>query len=126
MQTDEKHLHRLFTYGTLQQEAVQLSTFGRKLAGQTDTLVGYRLVMVRIEDEDFVRESGTADHRNVQFTGDPSDAVEGIVFDVTQSELEQSDAYEPSGYRRTLVQMQSGLNAWVYLQQPELPAEDRY
>lgn len=31
----------LFSYGTLQQEAVQLSTVGRRLAGQADELVGF-------------------------------------------------------------------------------------
>lgn len=107
----------LFAYGTLQSEVVQLSTFGRKLEGTDDALVGYRLKLIRIEDEDFVAASGTADHRNLEFTGDPADSVAGTVFKVSQSELEQSDAYEPEGYKRTMVQLRSGLKAWVYLQQ---------
>jgi hypothetical protein len=107
----------LFAYGTLRTEAVQLSLFGRRLAGTEDALPGYRLVMVRIDDEEFVASSGTADHRNLEFTGDSADAVEGTAFRVTQSELEQSDAYEPAGYKRVLVQLRSGLKAWVYLQQ---------
>ena len=104
----------LFTYGTLQLEDVQLSTFGRKLDGKPDALVGYRLVMIKIEDEDFVVKSGTADHRNLQFTGNASDLVEGIVFTVTMEELERSDAYEPEGYERMQVQLQSGATAWIY------------
>ena len=108
-------MENLFTYGTLQLEEVQLSTFGRKLEGKPDALVGYRLVMIKIQDEDFVVKSGTADHRNLQFTGDSSDLVEGIVFSVTMEELEQSDAYEPEGYERVLVQCRSGLSAWIYL-----------
>src|SRR5215470_9633653 len=104
----------LFTYGTLQLEEVQLSTFGRKLGGKPDALVGYRLVSIKILDEDFVAKSGTADHRNLQFTGNASDRVEGVVFEVTLSELEQSDAYEPEGYERVSVQLESGSNAWVY------------
>ena len=107
----------LFAYGTLQTQPVQLSTFGRTLDGTPDALEGYRLKMIRIDDEDFVAASGTADHRNLEFTGDSADAVEGTVFKVTQSELEQSDAYEPAGYKRVLVQLRSGLKAWVYLQQ---------
>ena len=105
----------LFTYGTLQLKAVQLSTFGRELEGKPDALVGYRLVMIKIEDEDFVAKSGTADHRNLQFTGNASDIVEGIVFAITMEELEQSDAYEPEGYERVQVQCRSGLSAWTYL-----------
>lgn len=107
----------LFAYGTLQSEVVQLATFGRRLEGTEDALVGYRLEIIRIDDEDFAAASGTADHRNLEFTGDPVDSVAGTVFRVTDSELVKSDAYEPEGYKRVLVQLRSGLKAWVYLQQ---------
>ena len=105
----------LFTYGTLQLEEVQLSTFGRKLVGKPDALAGYRLVRIEILDKDFVAKSGTAVHRNLQFTGNASDRVDGIVFEVTISELQQSDAYEPHGYERVLVQLVSGNMAWLYI-----------
>jgi len=111
----QSDMEYLFTYGTLQLEDVQLSTFGRKLEGRPDALVGYRLVMIKIQDEDFVAKSGTADHRNLQFTGNASDTVEGIVFAVTIEELRQSDAYEPEGYERVQAQCRSGLSAWIYL-----------
>jgi len=107
-------MEALFTYGTLQSEEVQLATFGRKLDGSRDALIGFRLVMIKIEDDDFVTKSGTADHRNLQFTGNASDIVEGTVFAVTISELEQSDAYEPASYKRAQVQCRSGATAWVY------------
>jgi Gamma-glutamyl cyclotransferase, AIG2-like len=106
----------LFAYGTLQTEAVQLAIFGRRLDGTKDALVGYRLEIVRIDDEDFVAASGAADHRNIEFTGDPTDSVEGTVFNVSSSELKQADAYEPAGYKRVLVQSRSGRHVWVYLQ----------
>ena len=111
----QSDMENLFTYGTLQLEDVQLSTFGRKLEGKPDALVGYRLMMIKIKDEDFVAKSGAADHRNLQFTGNASDLVEGIVFAVTMEELKQSDAYEPEGYERVPVQCRSGLSAWIYL-----------
>jgi gamma-glutamylcyclotransferase (GGCT)/AIG2-like uncharacterized protein YtfP len=104
---------RLFSYGTLQTEAVQLSTFGRQLDGSPDALVGYRLRMIKIEDQDFVATSGGEYHRNLEFTGS-SDLVEGTVFSVTEQELEQADAYEPDGYKRVRVQLRSGTEAWVY------------
>jgi len=105
----------LFTYGTLQTEEVQLATFGRRLQGHADALPEYILRTIEIQDEDFVARSGTAIHRNLQFTGDPSDFVEGTVYSVTQQELEQADRYEPDGYKRVLVQLRSGAKAWVYL-----------
>src|ERR1051325_1317478 len=104
----------LFSYGMLRLEEVQLATFGRKLEGKLDVLVGYRLVMITIEDEDFIMKRGAAKHRNLQFTGNAADFVEGIVFSVTNEELEKSDAYEPDDYQRVLVQLKSGTNAWIY------------
>ena len=115
MSSEEHATESLFTYGTLQLEEVQLDTFGRKLEGRPDVLPGYRLVTIRIENAEFVAKSGTADHRNLKFTGNQSDFVEGIVFSVTREELEKSDSYEPEGYERVLVQLQSGTNAWIYL-----------
>ena len=48
----------LFSYGTLRQEAVQLSTFGRVLRGHPDQLVGFEQSVFRIEDPAFVAMSG--------------------------------------------------------------------
>jgi gamma-glutamylcyclotransferase (GGCT)/AIG2-like uncharacterized protein YtfP len=106
---------RLFSYGTLQSEAVQMETFGRTLSGSADALVGYRLVMLRIEDQEFVVKSGTADHRNLQFTGDDADLVEGTVLTLTVDELYEADAYEPQPYERVSVRLRSGASAWVYM-----------
>lgn len=36
-------MENLFSYGTLQKEKVQLETFGRKLDGNKDTLIGYEV-----------------------------------------------------------------------------------
>jgi hypothetical protein len=108
-------IERLFSYGTLQTESVQLSTFGRRLSGSRDALVGYRLRMIKIEDQDFVTQSCAEYHRTLEFTGSASDLVEGTVLPVTQQELEQADAYEPDGYERIRVELQSGTEAWLYL-----------
>ena len=111
----ETETERLFSYGTLQTEPVQISTFGRKLTGHPDALVGYRLQMIQITDQDFVATSGAEYHRNLEFTGNASDLVEGTVLSVTQQQLEQADAYEPDGYERVRVKLRSGTEAWVYL-----------
>ena len=123
---EDEESQNLFSYGTLRQEGVQLETFGRKLTGAPDRLIGYRLRMIRIEDEDFVANSGTADHRNLQFTGNSSDYVDGIIFSVTNNELEQADAYEPKGYERQLVQLKSGTRAWIYLKPRKGSQDPKY
>src|ERR1044072_7118242 len=105
MSAEEHASENLFSYGTLQLEAVQVETFGRKLEGQPDAFPGYKLVMVTIADEHFVIKSGTSTHRSLQFTGNAGDIVEGSVLHLTQNELEQADAYEPHGYERVSVQL---------------------
>ena len=91
----------LFSYGTLQQESVQLSTFGRLLSGQPDELVGFEQSVLRIDDAEFVATSGQADHAIVRFNGRRDSRVSGTVFEVSDRELASADAYEPAGYKRS-------------------------
>ena len=114
MMREPEYTERLFSYGTLQTDTVQLSLFGRRLEGESDALVGYCLVTIQVQDQSFVAHSG-AMQRNLLHTGNASDIVEGSVFMLTQEELERADAYEPAEYRREQVQLRSGLDAWVYL-----------
>ena len=105
----------LFSYGTLQDEAVQLTTFGRRLAGEPDTLLGYRQTLLEIRDPNLIPELGEY-HINVQWTGCDSNNVAGIRFEVSRKELEQADVYEADAdYKRVSVQLKSGTNAWVYV-----------
>ena len=115
MAVAEQQTESLFSYGTLQSESVQLATFGRQLDGQPDALVGYSVVMIEIEDQDFVVTSGTPRHRNLRFTGVQSDIVEGTRLSLTKSELDLADSYEHSNYERIQVQLRSGASAWVYI-----------
>jgi gamma-glutamylcyclotransferase (GGCT)/AIG2-like uncharacterized protein YtfP len=106
----------LFAYGTLQLEAVQLSTFGRRLEGRADRLPGYRLEQLEIRDAAVVATSGKTHHPIlVRADGRTSDTVEGTVFAITPAELAQADAYEVAEYRRERVTLASGRTAWVYV-----------
>ena len=108
----------LFAYGTLQQDRVQLSTFGRLLDGHADALVGYERSLVTIENPEFVAASGTAQHATVTFTGKQGDRVSGTVFEVTDDELAAADEYErAAAYIRVPVTLASGKQAWVYVHQ---------
>jgi hypothetical protein len=106
---------KLFSYGTLQQEDVQLATFGRRLAGVADALVGYRPSMVAIDDPEVVRTSGKTHHPIVAYTGKSEDRVPGMVFEISDAELAQADAYEVAAYVRVKAPLASGLEAWVYV-----------
>lgn len=104
----------LFSYGTLQQESVQLSTFGRLLRGGPDELSGFQQTLLKIEDPEFVAASGNARHAIVKFNGRNDSRVPGMAFEVTESELIDADQYEPAGYRRISTVLASGRQAWVY------------
>ena len=106
---------KLFSYGTLQQEDVQLATFGRRLAGAADVLVGYRHSVVAIDDPAVVRKSGKTHHPIVAFTGQSEDRVRGAVFEISDAELAQADEYEVAAYVRVKAPLASGLEAWVYV-----------
>jgi gamma-glutamylcyclotransferase (GGCT)/AIG2-like uncharacterized protein YtfP len=113
--TDPKFSERLFSYGTLQLEQVQLATFGRKLDGQADEMPGYSLTMLKIDDPEVVATSGKTHHPVVTFTGNSSDRVIGAVFAITPEELAHADDYEVDAYRRDRVTLASGVSAWVYV-----------
>ena len=104
----------LFSYGTLQQAAVQLSTFGRLLDGQPDELVGFEQSLMEIDDPAFVEHSGKAHHAIVKFSGRPDSRVSGTVLELSDDELARADAYEPVGYTRVEATLASGKRAWVY------------
>lgn len=113
--TKEMHREKLFSYGTLQYEAVQLANFGRKLDGNKDKLPGFSLSMLEITDPDVIATSDEAFHPIVTYRSDSVDTVEGMVFDVSIDELKRADAYEVSDYKRIEVKLASGVSAWVYV-----------
>jgi gamma-glutamylcyclotransferase (GGCT)/AIG2-like uncharacterized protein YtfP len=106
---------RLFSYGTLQLERVQLSTFGRLLHGTADAMTGYRLVPVEIADPEVIAISGTNMHTNLVPSADPADEVPGTVFEITAAELAAADDYEVDDYQRVSVRLRSGVEAFVYI-----------
>ena len=107
----------LFSYGTLQQEKVQLAMFGRLLHGHADELVAFEESLFKVEDPEFVRESGKSLHAIVRFNGQPESRVGGMVFEVTEDELSLADDYEPAGYKRVSTTLASGKEAWVYVEE---------
>jgi len=93
----------LFIYGTLLEPKVQKEVLGKNPYGSPDTLIGYRVMY-----HDF----GVGVYPIIV----PEDYsnVKGSVFQVTSEELKIIDAYETDDYRRELVELESGLKAWVY------------
>ena len=104
----------LFSYGTLQQESVQMASFGRLLTGKPDILPGWRRERVEITDAEVFAISGTRCHPIV-VPGTPSDEVTGIAFEIREEELSGADRYEVADYKRVAVRLKSGIDAWAYV-----------
>ncbi|PCH81373.1 MAG: UDP-N-acetylmuramate--alanine ligase [Hyphomicrobiales bacterium] len=108
-------MEKLFSYGTLQMQSVQVETFGRELEGTKDTLIGYILSEVEIKDAAVIRASGTNIHPILKYSGKVTDLVEGTVFEITATELQMADDYEVEEYVRVTGDFSSGNKAWTYV-----------
>ena len=106
----------LFSYGTLQQKKVQLTIFGRLLAGQADELPRFERASVRINDPKIEAELGTTHYASAVFNGNDASRVDGTVFEITEAELAAADLYEnASNYVRVAETLASGRHAWIYV-----------
>ena len=112
---DDRPTEFLFSYGTLQLEAVQMALFGRRLSGRPDVLPGFAESAILIDDPETVALSGKTHHSIVRSTGNATDSVAGTVFALTPEEIARADEYEVSDYKRVAVLLGSGIPAWVYV-----------
>lgn len=113
--------HYLFSYGTLQLEKVQIETYGRKLLGVKDSLIGYRLDNIKIIDTGVVKTSGKNFHPIARKTASPNDRIDGIIYEITEEELRATDKYEVSDYQRVLENFTSNRKAWIYIAKEDKP-----
>jgi gamma-glutamylcyclotransferase (GGCT)/AIG2-like uncharacterized protein YtfP len=102
-------MQKLFTYGTLQNEDIQESLFGRILQGTPETLIGYTLKEIQIEEE-----FGLVHYPIITETHQPEDNISGIVYEITTNDLHQADLYEGLHYKRVEVHLQSNEKVWAY------------
>ncbi len=100
-------MEKIFSYGTLQKDSVQLATFGRELIGIKDRLIGYT---VNQENCSKLQQS------SLKYTGEQSDIVEGTLFELSAVELCKVDDYQViDDYIRVKERFISGQKAWVYV-----------
>ena len=106
---------KLFSYGTLQFEQVQMDIFGRILSGKKDVLRNYTLSEIKIIDPNVVKSSGTDMHPILEYTGNDEDFIEGTIFELTDEELLMANSYEVDDYKRSELVFASGVSAYAYL-----------
>lgn len=105
----------LFSYGTLQDKAVQLANFGRELSGSKDAMLGYEQNWVEITDPEVLAASGKTHHPILRPGTADSAPIAGTVFQITPEELAAADRYEVADYQRVSVTLASGIQARVYV-----------
>jgi gamma-glutamylcyclotransferase (GGCT)/AIG2-like uncharacterized protein YtfP len=96
----------LFSYGTLQDLQVQQYNFGRLLKGKADAALGFK----KMENAVYGR------YPLVVNTNNPGDKVVGIAYEVNDSDLKKADIYETIAYKREKFPLESGDEAWIYIE----------
>ena len=105
----------LFSYGTLQEERIQLKLYGRLLKGENDTLPGYTIHLV--ENKNYDEQSGNDEkfHRLAVKSNNDEEGITGTLFELSGEEIIRTDEYEPDGYKRISATLLSGKTCWVYV-----------
>ena len=108
-------MNKLFSYGTLRYKKVQIETFGRELQEKKDKLIGYKISMIKINDQDVISKSDESEHPIIEYTGNNKDIVKGVLFNINDEELIKADSYEVKEYERIRVILESKEKGWVYI-----------
>jgi hypothetical protein len=109
----------VFSYGSLQEEAVQLETFGRRLTGFPDALVGYETELVPVTRKDDPHYGRKTHHLNLKANGRAQSRVAGTALDVSDAELALTNRFEErSGYARIAARTAGGRDVWLYVAVP--------
>ena len=104
-------MEQLFSYGTLQSKEIQMQVFNKLLIGTPDQLLGYKLKDFQIEEE-----FGMEDYFVAIPSENPSNAINGIAFTVTNEDLLKADQFESNAYKRVQITLKSGITAWIYIE----------
>lgn len=102
-------MENLFAYGSLQDKEIQENIFGRVLVGRPDKLIGYIKKIIQIEEE-----FGLIDYPIITATDNLDDSISGMIYKLTEKEIQIADTYEGVHYKRIQVKLHSNEIVWVY------------
>jgi gamma-glutamylcyclotransferase (GGCT)/AIG2-like uncharacterized protein YtfP len=102
-------MEKLFAYGNLKEDDIQETVFGRLLQGVPETLVGYVVKQIKIEEE-----YGIESYPIITATQNQEDTISGMVYEASFRELQLADQYEGMHYKRIEVQLQSKETVWAF------------
>lgn len=78
-------------------------------------MIGYKLDFIEITDEEVLKKSNQKFHPILSYSGNQADKVEGILFEITELELQHADDYEVDSYKRINTIFASGKEGFVYV-----------
>ncbi|MBI2004336.1 gamma-glutamylcyclotransferase [Candidatus Pacearchaeota archaeon] len=99
-------MENLFVYGLLKKPEIQKKILERVAEFSEDSIKGYKLSQINIENEIFPILINSKN---------PRDFVFGLVLEVSEEELKKIDKYEGDDYKRKKVILNSGRESWVYV-----------
>jgi hypothetical protein len=94
----------------LKDKNIQENIFGRSLKGSPDKLIGYVVEYIEIEEE-----FGMEKYPIIIATENPNDIVSGLLYEITDQDLNLADTYEGLHYKRIEVTLESKQTAWAYI-----------
>ncbi|RMX02223.1 gamma-glutamylcyclotransferase [Corticibacter populi] len=104
----------LFTYGTLQRLDIQRHVFGGPLVGTPDELHGHTRLEVELID-DAAALAGQTRYPMLRPANANAAPIAGLVYELSEIQLQRADHYEGPAYARVRVVLRSGREAWVYV-----------
>lgn len=116
-------MHRLFSYGTLQNPRVQAELWGGAVPSSTATLPGYAVEDLEISDPAVVELSGSDRHPSLVRRIENS--VDGVVMELDEEQMAAADRYELADYVRRDVRLADGTHCWAYVPARPLAAAQR-
>lgn len=96
----------LFVYGLLKKPEIQKKIIGKIVEGSEDSIKGYKISQINIENEIFPI---------LIKSNNPRDFVVGLVLEVSDDELKKIDKFEGDDYKRKKIILNSGKESWVYV-----------
>ena len=106
----------IFSYGSLQEEPVQVSIYGRVLRGEPDELVDCVRTLIDVPKWHKAAATGLTHYATVTFVPGSGSRVPGTLLELTDAELVVTDGYEhDSEYERVTAALASGRSVWVYV-----------
>ncbi|MGY5354159.1 gamma-glutamylcyclotransferase [Wenyingzhuangia sp. IMCC45467] len=99
-------MHKLFSYGTIQDPLTQQSLFKKILKGTADSITGFDKKEIKL---------GKNTYPILISNQKSTEIIKGTCYTLTEREILICDDYEGKEYKRIEILLNSKTKAWVYI-----------